>query len=314
MAGPIVIEALQAALGERVEQDVPLERYTSARIGGPADVLVTVGNVDELAEAVEILWRQDAPFLVLGGGSNVLVSDGGVRGVVVLNKARKVRFEQDKQEAWVWAESGANFGALARQAAQKGYGGLEWAAGVPGTVGGAIFGNAGAHGGDAAGSLRLADILHREGSRRAMTARELEFDYRSSLLKRQAGEYLVLAASFHLELKPQEEIEEKMNAYLSHRRSTQPPGASMGSMFKNPEGDYAGRLVDAAGLKGTKVGGARISELHGNFFTNEGDAKASDVFDLIEKAQDVVKEKFGVELELEIELVGEWPNEPGVRR
>jgi UDP-N-acetylmuramate dehydrogenase len=286
---PMVVDALRSALEERVELNVPLERYTSARIGGPADVLVTVQSADELATAARILWDHDAPFLIIGGGSNVLVSDTGVRGVVVLNKARAVRFVQDDEGAWIWA------------------------AGVPGTVGGAVFGNAGAFGGDVAGSLRLAEILHHKGGRKEIPAGGLDFSYRSSLLKRRPGEYLVLSASFRLEAKPQKEIEEKMNAYLAHRRSTQPPGASMGSMFKNPTGDYAGRLIEAAGLKGIGLGAARISELHGNFFINEGGARAQDVLALIEMAREKVKKESGVELELEIELVGEWDGESGGR-
>ncbi|HEX7974819.1 MAG TPA: FAD-binding protein, partial [Anaerolineales bacterium] len=147
---------LQEAFGERLQMGVSLARYTAARVGGPADVLLEVRSADELAQAAELLWSADLPFVVIGGGSNLLVSDAGVRGVVLLNHARRVSFAGQADPPTVWAESGANFGLLARQAAQRGLGGLEWAAGIPGTLGGAVVGNAGAHGGDVAGSLRLA--------------------------------------------------------------------------------------------------------------------------------------------------------------
>jgi len=156
------LDALQSILGDRLQTEVPLARYTSARVGGPADYLAEVRSANELAQYVSRMWELDVPFVILGGGSNVLVSDAGVRGVVLLNHARRVRFDLEAEPPEVWAESGANFGAVARQAASRGLGGLEWAAGIPGTVGGALVGNAGAHGGDMAGNVLLAEILHHE--------------------------------------------------------------------------------------------------------------------------------------------------------
>ena len=297
---------LNEAFGERMRLNEPLARYTAARVGGRADVAISVGSADELAGATLRLWEWKLPFVVLGGGSNVLVSDAGVRGVVVLNRARAVRFRPEADSPEVWAESGANFGALARQAARKGLSGLEWAAGVPGTVGGAVFGNAGAHDGDVAGQIRVAEILHRNKGRESWMAEDLAFEYRSSALKRNPGQAVVLSATLALHQDDAESIQARLDRFLAHRRRTQPPGASMGSMFKNPPGDYAGRLIDAAGLKGVRVGHAEISTLHGNFFINRGEAKADDVRKLIELARQTVRERFGVELELEIELIGEW--------
>jgi UDP-N-acetylmuramate dehydrogenase len=294
--------ALRAEFGGRVRFDAPLAPYTAARIGGAADVFITVESADELARAAGFLWAAGAPFMVLGGGSNVLVSDAGLRGAALFNRARAFRFE----EASVWAESGANFGALARQAAARGLGGLEWAAGIPGTVGGAVFGNAGAHGGDTAGSLLAAEVLLRGGGRADWDAAHCAFGYRTSLLKREAGSALVLAATFRLERAAAGAISTRMDDYLAHRRRTQPPGASMGSMFKNPPGDFAGRLIEAAGLKGTRIGAAEISPLHANFFINHGGARAADVLALIQRARQAVLEQFGVTLELEVELAGEW--------
>jgi len=310
--------ALVAEFGPRLRENVRLDRYTAARVGGPADLLLEAGSADELAQMVAWMWKQDISFLVLGGGSNVLVSDAGIRQVVVINRARRVRFDERTQLPTVWAESGANFGLLARQAAERGLSGLEWAAGIPGTVGGAVFGNAGAHDSDMAGSLVLAEILQHipsEGnhnSEGAKTMREnwpvekMGYEYRSSVLKRHPGGAIVLSATLRLEHSTPPAVGARSDEYVAYRRRTQPPGASMGSMFKNPPGDYAGRLIEAAGLKGVQVGGAQISSLHANFFMNQGKASAADVSALIRLAHEKVAEKFGINLDLEIELVGEW--------
>jgi UDP-N-acetylmuramate dehydrogenase len=304
MAATLPLDTLRRTFGERLREDEPLARYTSSRVGGAADALLEVSTVDELQAIVEQLWELDAPFIILGGGSNVLVSERGVREVVLLNHAKELRFDEEAPN--VWAASGANLGGIARQAAAKGLGGLEWAAGIPGTVGGAVYGNAGAHGGDVAGNLELADILHRDKGKESLTAHNLQFTYRGSGLKDQPGEAVVLSATFQLERKAQAAIQDLMDSFLAHRRRTQPPGASMGSMFKNPDGDFAGRLIEAVGLKGERMGHAQISPLHGNFFLNLGEASADDVYTLITQAQAKVAAEQGVQLELEVQLVGEW--------
>jgi len=304
---------LQVVFGQRLQKDIPLARFTSARVGGPADVLLEINTVDELVQAATLVWNEGLPWMILGGGSNVLVSDAGVRTVVLLNRARQVSFDEACEPPVVWAESGANFGLVARQAASRGLAGLEWAAGIPGTVGGAVVGNAGAHGGDMAGNLVVANILQRnpnaqEGlpNRELWPTERLGYAYRTSLLKRLAGQVVVLAAQLRLERSQPETLQAKIDEFVGYRHRTQPPGASMGSMFKNPPGDYAGRLIEAAGLKGARVGEAQISTLHSNFFINHGQATATDIYALIELARRTVAEKFGVHLELEIELVGEW--------
>lgn len=340
MAKPISPGRLKEKFGKRFSSNAPLARYTSARIGGLADGLLMIHSLDELVEAVTYLWEADLPFIILGGGSNVLVSDAGVRGIVILNKARQVVFDEKSDPPTVWAASGSNFGQVARQAAQRGLGGLEWAAGIPGTIGGAVLGNAGAHGGDVAGNLLVAEILHREVEdnrskngnppgilikREEWDNEQFKFSYRSSLIKEMHIERLrsgdteqpgwseilqpsivVLAALMGLSHSKREKVEALMDENVAHRRKTQPAGASMGSMFKNPPGDYAGRLIEEAGLKGIRVGDAVISPLHGNFFINYGNATATDVWDLINLAQSIVANKFGINLELEIELVGAW--------
>jgi UDP-N-acetylmuramate dehydrogenase len=305
MSPALPLDALRSAFGERLRTAQPVARYTSARIGGSADALVDVRSADELAEAAQTLWRLGLPFIVMGGGSNMLVSDSGVRDVVILNQSEKIVFHEVGNPS-VWAESGAGLGAIARQAAQKGLSGLEWAAGIPGTLGGAVSGNAGAHGGDVSTSLDLATILHREKGRQDWGGAELAFAYRESWLKRNPGQAVVLSAQLALSRRPEAEIRAQMDTFLAYRRLTQPPGASMGSMFKNPAGGSAGRLIEAAGLKGKRIGNAQISPLHANFFLNLGDARSADVYALIEEARRAVQQQAGIELELEVQLVGEW--------
>jgi len=297
-------DVLLAKFGDKVKENVSLAPYTSARIGGPADLLITAKSADELAEIVSTLWKQGLSFFMLGGGSNVLVSDKGVRGVTVLNRAKAVRFENGSQPK-VWAEAGVVFSNLANRCASKGLSGLEWAATVPGTVGGAVYGNAGAFDGDVSGNLINAEILT-EAGREFWPVEKMKYGYRTSALKRGEIKAVVLSAELSLKIATKEEVTVKIEQFGERRKSTQPPGASMGSMFKNPEGDYAGRLIEAAGLKGTRIGNAEISPVHGNFFVNHDQTKASDIRALIELTQKTVADKFGVKLELEVELVGEW--------
>src|SRR5690349_967055 len=298
------IDVLYAKLGDKVKENVSLAPYTSARIGGPADVLITVESVDELARTIKLLQKQEIDYILLGGGSNVLVSDRGVRGVVVLNRAKGVRFHGGDQPS-VTAESGVIFSNLANRCAGKGLSGLEWAATVPGTIGGAVYGNAGAFGGDIAGNLVWAELLTENGRER-FTAEQMGYGYRTSLLKRGELDGIVLCAELRLENSTREAVSTTVEQFGAHRKATRPPGASMGSMFKNPDGDYAGKLIEAAGLKGTRVGNAEISPVHGNFFINHGATRAEEIRALIELVIKTVKEKQGVDLELEVELVGEW--------
>ena len=298
------VELFRRAFGNAAQENVILAPYTSARIGGPADVMVTVKSTDDLILAMETIWEHDLPYYVLGGGSNVLVSDKGFRGVVVLNRAKAVHFETGDQPT-VWCESGVVFSNLANRCAAKGLGGLEWAATVPGTIGGAVYGNAGAFGGDMSEALIHADLLTRDGLKR-YTVKQMQYGYRTSVLKRGDETAIVLSALLMLKNSTKEDVSVKIESFSERRKATQPPGASMGSMFKNPEGDHAGRLIEAAGLKGTRIGTAEISKLHGNFFINHGKTRAEDVRALIHLAQKTVSEKFGVQLELEIELVGDW--------
>jgi UDP-N-acetylmuramate dehydrogenase len=299
-------QALRDAFGSRLRERVALGRYTSARLGGPADFLIEVRRGDELKTAARTLWDLGRSFRVLGGGSNVLVADEGVREVIVLNEAKAVRFDETAEGPRVWAESGASLGGVARRSAERGWSGLEWAASVPGTVGGAVVGNAGAHGGDIAGVLDRGEILLRQEGEAAWPAERFEYGYRTSWLKRHPGEAVVTAATFAVRQAGVEETRARLQEYVANRQRTQPPGASWGSMFKNPPGDFAGRLIESAGLKGHRIGEAEISPVHANFFVNRGGAQAKDVAELLLLARRKVEELSGVRLELEIELIGEW--------
>jgi len=248
--------------------------------------------------------EQGLSFTMLGGGANVLVSDQGVRGIVILNRAKALEFREGAQPT-LWAESGAIFSNLAHRAAAKGLSGLEWATAVPGTVGGAVYGNAGAFDSDTAHDLLRAEILDESG-RSWWPVEKMAYGYRTSIFKHLHAKAVVLSAEFGLKNGSAEEIQKKIDGFTAHRKTSQPPGASMGSMFKNPAGDYAGRLIESAGLKGTRIGNAEISPLHGNFFINHANTKAEDIRALIQLVQKTVKEKQDVELELEIEVLGDW--------
>jgi UDP-N-acetylmuramate dehydrogenase len=301
-------EALREAFGSRLREGVPLARYTSARTGGSADFLIEVRRAEELMAAAKSLWAIGYPFRVIGGGSNVLVADEGVREAVILNEAKAVRAFEAVDGPRVWAESGASLGGAARRAVEHGWAGLEWAATVPGTVGGAVVGNAGAHGGDTAGCLDRAGMLVRESGESDWPVERLEYAYRTSWLKRHPGEAVVLSATFRLTPDTVEATRRRMQENIAYRQKTQPPGASWGSMFKNPPQDHAGRLIEAAGLKRHRVGDAEISDVHANFFVNLGGARAADVAELLREARRRVEVHSGVRLDLEIELVGDWPD------
>ncbi|MGA2491252.1 MAG: UDP-N-acetylmuramate dehydrogenase [Anaerolineales bacterium] len=303
---PDSLSAMRTIFGDRMQENVPLSGYTVARIGGPADVLVFVHTVNELTQTARKLWEMEIPFILLGGGSNVLVSDLGVRGVVIINRSRLLKFNSQLEPPTVHAESGVNPNDIAQRAARLGLAGFEWAAAIPGSLGGAIYGNAGAFDGEMARNVISVDVFHRQHGHQTWPVDKMEYGYRSSRLKREHLPVLILSAELVLSHGDRQVIQSKMEQFSIQRRATQPPGASMGSMFKNPPGDKAGRLIEAAGLKGKSVGNAMISSQHANFFINSGLTKASDMRALIELAQKTVLNKFGIHLELEVELIGDW--------
>ena len=297
---------LNARLGAAVRQNEALGRYTTLNVGGPAEFFIAVDSEALLAEAVQAAWALDLPYWILGAGSNVLIAESGLPGLVILNRARELHFEASAEYIRVRASSGLMLPTLARRCITRGAGGLEWAATVPGTVGGAIVGNAGAHGSDMAANTRLVTFLHQENGMQTTPYAELQPTYRSTWFKQHPGVAVVLAAEFQLTPADPAELQARVDQFTTHRKSTQPGGASTGSMFKNPPGDYAGRLIEAAGLKGTQIGGAQISEIHANFFVNRGSASPADFYNLITLARQKVQKLTGVKLELEVELLGNW--------
>lgn len=298
-------------LRRRARTREPLAKHTTSRIGGPADLLIEARTSDELAAMVQRADEIGMPCTILGGGANVLISDVGVRGLVIINRTKEVKFNVRQTTARVEADSGVALITLARDCIEQGLAGLEWGIGVPGTVGGAVVGNAGAHGSDISSNLYMAKILPRGGEPTYWTPRQLAFAYRSSALKRYqaADRPIVLSAAFDLRRDHRTNLERRANEFNAKRKSTQPPGATIGSMFKNPPNDYAGRLIEACGLKGHVIGGAMISPVHANFFVNNDNATASDVKALIDVARESVAREFAIDLELEVELIGEWKRE-----
>lgn len=300
------LTALRTRFGDRLQENILLSGYTAARIGGPADALVSVLSADELAQTAGLLWEMDVPFLILGSGSNVLVSDKGVRGVVVINRARLVKFNSQLEPPTVYAESGVTPNDIAQRAERLGLAGFEWAASIPGTLGGAIYGNAGAFEGNIAGNLISVELVHRQSGRQVWAVEKMEYGYRSSVLKREHPAAVILSAELALRHGDPKAIRVSMEQMSEQRHKNQPTGASMGSMFKNPPGEKAGILIENAGLKGRRIGNAEISTQHANFFINDGHTRSEDMKALIDLAQNTVYEKFGVHLEPEIEIIGEW--------
>lgn len=296
--------SLRKRFASRLLLNEPLAKYTAARLGGAAEMLyIARESVWELADIVTAAWDEGIPVRILGGGANVLVSDHGIRGLTVINSVNQVVFEgQD-----VIAASGVGLTTLTRRCASHGLSGFEWAVSVPGTIGGAVVNNAGAHGGDMAGTVAAVWLVeHGSPVVRQLSPQELDYSYRSSSLKRRDDRrFLVLSARLALTQDEPDAIHARMEANIAHRKQTQPPGASLGSIFKNPPGDYAGRLIESAGLKGCQIGGAQVSPVHANFFINTGSATATDYFALIRHVRDIVYQKSGVQLEMEIEMVGE---------
>ncbi|MEM7333570.1 MAG: UDP-N-acetylmuramate dehydrogenase [Chloroflexota bacterium] len=304
------VEEFQTLFSDKLQVGTTLAKFTSSRVGGQAELFLTVSSSEELVTAVELAYKRNVPYLVLGGGSNIMISDYGVRGLIIMNRAKTVSYRHIGASVICTAESGMNLSSLTRRCIAKGLGGLEWGISVPGTVGGAVVGNSGAHGGDMASNVRAVTIWEPGRGIRIYRQDQLQYDYRDSVLKREQGRNVArrVVLSAELELKPEkvDVLQARADGFIAHRRQTQPGGATVGSMFKNPENYYAGYLIEAAGLKGFRVGGAEISKKHANFFINDGSATAEDIRSLIAEAWHAVREQFNVELELEVELVGEW--------
>ncbi|HEY7091940.1 MAG TPA: UDP-N-acetylmuramate dehydrogenase [Ktedonobacterales bacterium] len=327
-----MLDELRAIFGARLHPDEPLSRHGTFGVGGPADAWVSVAREEELVALVNLASERGWPLMLVGNGTNALFSDAGARGVVARMQIDTSTLEELLDgRVRLTTGGGVNLPKLINDLAGKGLAGLEWGAGVPGTIGGGIVSNAGAHGACIADTLESARVLvvpSTPGERaiihdlpadecglgyrrsRFRAEREMRFDEQSRPIPASRGQFeppeMIVGGSFLLTRDDSSAIRARVAAYRQHRKDTQPPQPSAGSVFKNPPGDHSGRLVEAAGLKGAIHGGAQISPKHANFIVNNGGATAADILALIALARRTVLERFGVALELEVELRGEW--------
>ncbi|MGN0135799.1 UDP-N-acetylmuramate dehydrogenase [Anaerotignum sp.] len=298
-----LIQELQARLGEEgLKLQEMMKEHTTFRVGGPADLFIQPKDAEELRDAIRILEKYHVPVMVIGNGSNLLVRDKGIRGAVIqiYNRMADIAVEGDI----VTAQGGALLSAAAAKAADASLTGLEFASGIPGSIGGAVVMNAGAYGGEMKDVLVSVDVLTKDLEIKTVPAGELELGYRHSIVP--AAGYIVLGAKMKLQKGEEAAIRSRMAELAEQRREKQPlQYPSAGSTFKRPEGYFAGKLVQDAGLKGKTIGGAQVSEKHSGFLINIGGATAQDILDLIAFCQKEVKEQFGVTLETEVKIVGE---------
>lgn len=298
------LDALAAERAIELQRDVPLAPMTTLRVGGPADRFATPETVDELVDLLSLATDASVPVFLLGKGSDLVVADAGIRGLVVRVRADGISVEGTS----VHAEAGASMTALAKRCAREGLAGFDWAISIPGTFGGAVWANAGAHGGAMAQVLTGVDVFDpRDGGRRTLGPAECAFAYRDSRFKH--GPEVVLAGTIGLVPGDPAPITALIDEHQARRRATQPlADQNAGSVFRNPPGDHAGRLVEAAGLKGHRIGTAQVSTLHANFIvTDRGMGRAADVRAVGDLVRRTVAARFGVELQYEIEFVGDWP-------
>lgn len=297
-------ERLKQAVGAGIFlTDEPMSRHTTFRTGGPADIYIEPSGVEELKQVLDICREENVAYTIIGNGSNLLVGDGGYRGVLI--SFGKPFAQVTIEGAQVRTGAGALLSAVAKQVLNASLTGFEFAAGIPGTIGGAVVMNAGAYGGELCQVLREATVLTPEGEVKTLPAEELELGYRTSCVQKNG--YIVLEAVLQLQPGNADDIRAVMDALASKRREKQPlEYPSAGSTFKRPEGHFAGRLIQDAGLRGFRVGGAQVSEKHCGFVINRDHATSADILSLCRQVQEKVKAQSGVKLELEVKLLGEF--------
>ena len=298
---------IQRRIGVKTVRDESLARFTTMRVGGPADLFVVAHNAFELRALVRFARARTIPYRILGRGSNLVISDAGIRGLVIHAKAEATRLDGDRYHA----EAGVPMARAATETQGAGLTGLEYGLAIPGTVGGAVWANAGAHGTDTASVLESATVLMADGTERDLAVGDLGFGYRHSRFKDAAGEggpaEIVMSAVFRLRAADPAEIRARLDDIRRWRREHQPIGIpSAGSVFRNPPDDSAGRLIDALGLKGHRIGGAVVSEKHANFIVNDQRGTAADIRALAEHVRREVRERHGIDLVFEVEFAGDW--------
>ncbi|WP_372442872.1 UDP-N-acetylmuramate dehydrogenase [Pseudogracilibacillus auburnensis] len=286
---------------ENIVQNKPLKNHTYTRLGGNADYFVTPVTYEQVQHVVKLANQEKVPFTLLGNGSNLIIKDGGIRGIVMyLGKLAAITVEGTK----IIAGSGALIANVSKQALTNHLTGLEFACGIPGSVGGALFMNAGAYGGEIKDVLLRAKIVDRDGELKVMEAKDLDLSYRTSNIP--TNGYIVLEAEFGLEVGDFKQIKAVMDDLTYKRESKQPlEYPTCGSVFKRPPGYFAGKLIQDSGLQGKQIGGAQVSLKHAGFIINKDEASAKEYITLIEYVQQVVKEKYGVSLEREVRIIGE---------
>ena len=286
---------------DEIEFNADMKQNTSFKVGGTADVLLCPKEYSQLQETVRICNENNIPFIVLGNGSNTLVRDGGIREVVI--KLTNINFLEISQNK-IKAGSGVSLKEVSDFALENSLTGFEFACGIPGSVGGAVFMNAGAYNGEIKNVITQAEVLDREGNIKTLDREQLSFDYRKSNIMEQG--YIVLSAVFTLEYGDKETIKSTIDDLTARREEKQPlEYPSAGSTFKRPKGYFAGKLIQDCELKGFTIGGAAVSEKHSGFVINKGNATAKDVLDVISHVQETVMQKFGVKLETEVRIIGE---------
>jgi UDP-N-acetylmuramate dehydrogenase len=301
---------IQRRIGVKTSRDEPLARFTTMRVGGPADLFATVHNAHELRALVRFARTRSLPHFILGRGSDLVIADAGIRGLVIQVRAEGSRTDGERYTA----EAGVQMARAATETQRAGLTGLEFGLAIPGTVGGAVWANAGAHDADIAGVIESARVLAADGTETIVPAAGLGLAYRDSRFKHpdpgeaaDAARDVVVDATFRLTAADPDTIKARLDDIRRWRQAHQPLGLpSAGSVFRNPEGDSAGRLIDAAGLKGLRIGGAAVSEKHANFIVNDQKGSASDVRRLAERVRAEILARFGVTLGFEVEFVGDW--------
>lgn len=295
------LESIVAA--ENILLEEPMHKHTTFRVGGPAEVFVTVENKEQLEKIIKYLNLVERPYFILGNGSNLLVGDKGYRGVIIRLGGEFNTLKTDG--TLLTAGASVLLSAAAREAMENGLTGMEFASGIPGSIGGGVKMNAGAYDGEMRQIVESVQVMYKDGSILDLDNETMEFGYRNSVIKNRP--YVVLQVSLRLQPGNREEILARMNELAARRKEKQPlEFASAGSTFKRPEGYFAGKLIMDSGLRGARIGGAQISEKHCGFVINDGTATAADIAELIQEVRETVKEKFGVTLEPEVILLGDF--------
>jgi UDP-N-acetylmuramate dehydrogenase len=308
------LEGLSGTLASPLQQHTSLGRFTAARLGGTADWLYQAKtDPEELAAVALAAWQDNVPVRIIGGGANILISDAGLRGLTIINRIAVLQHHGVDIDGLhrLTVSGGYSLTVLARKLQSMALSGFEWAVSVPGTVGGAAVNNAGAHGVSMADAVVAITLLTPDGMH-TVPASDLEYAYRHSVLKaRSDRRFIVMDALLRFAEGDSETIQSHMDDFNAYRKRTQPPGASLGSVFKNPPGDHAGRLIEAAGLKGFRIGSAQVSTVHANFVTNDNaTGSAEDYYALVQHVRQAVHAQSGIWLEPEIEFLGFEPTTP----